>query len=230
MTIPLGELSKKFSDFSFSTPSPIGGDVTLYRPDLMIIEKTREMAKEIFIEAFETTYTTYYVESGTTLSIEEWLRLKDGLKMRDWLSLTFDEEYNECLSGEKGIIYLKTQADPLIAWASHSALSPTGELYLSQCCISERWRGKGIPSSIFFDLMKSPHIIHQMFSGIKEVKVITRKINTAANRLYTGAGLIRDETLDPSVYGDAYDDRYIGYRLILNPAKAALHNACEALD
>ncbi len=217
MTTSPEDLPERFSNFFFSTPSPLWGDVAFYRPDQVTIEKTREIAREIFIEAFETTYTGYYVESGTTLPIEEWLRLKGGLKMREWLNLTFDEEYNECLSGEKGIIYLKTEADPLIAWVSHSRLSATGELYLSQCCISERWRRKGIPSSIFFDLIKTPHIIHQMFPGIKEAKLITRKINIAANRLYMKAGLIRDETLDPSVYGDAYDDQYVGYRLIINP-------------
>lgn len=194
--------------------TPIGSFVA-YRPNAEEMERLAPIAKEIFVEAFSTTYTGYYLDSGVSISIEKWLRLREGLTLKTWLSLTFDGEYEEFLLGEKGFIFLTTLDGELVGWLSHSFLSEKGELYLSQCSLEHGSRNQKVASTVFYEVFTN-NCISKIFPGIKEIKLITRKINTIARGLYTKAGFHEDENIDPSVYGDSYDDRYIGYRLSIN--------------
>lgn len=50
--------------------TPIGGCVA-YWPDVDEMQKTAELAKAIFMEAFSTTYTQYYLLSGSIEPIEK---------------------------------------------------------------------------------------------------------------------------------------------------------------
>jgi hypothetical protein len=193
--------------------TPIGMFIA-YRPDLDEMQRTSGLAKAIFQEAFSTTYRDYYRKSGSNESIEKWLRLKEGLTLESWLSNTFDGEYEEYLLGLKGFIYLCDSDGNLVGWLSHSFVSETGEMYLSQCSLEAGSRNQKVTSIIFAETFKNGYI-KKIFPGVKVVKLIARKINTIAHRLYTKVGFIMDETIDPSVYGDSYDDRYVGYQLIL---------------
>ena len=74
------------------------GKLYVYRPDKETVEKTKAKAKEIFVEAFSTTYTDYFTNSDAKGTIEEWLRLKEGSTIKGWLEDTFDEEYEESWS------------------------------------------------------------------------------------------------------------------------------------
>lgn len=195
--------------------TPIG-QFFAYRPDLEDMQRMAPIAKEIFVEAFATTYRGYYQNSGVNIPIEKWLRLKEGLTLETWLSNTFDGEYEEYLLGDKGFIFLCTTDGQLVGWLSHSWLSKNGELYLSQCSLEHGSRNQKVASTVFNEVFKD-YYIKNIFPGIKEIKLITRKINTIARSLYIKAGFHEDEEIDPGVYGDSYDDRYIGYRLCLDP-------------
>jgi ribosomal protein S18 acetylase RimI-like enzyme len=193
--------------------SPIG-TLIAYRPDLEELQKTSDRAKAIFLEAFSTTYTEYYRNSGSSEPIEKWLRLKDSFTLQSWLSATFDEEYEEYLAGLKSFVYLCNEQGKLIAWLSHSPVSETGDLYLSQCSLSADFHNKKVASTVFATIFQDDNI-QKIFPEVKAIKLITRKINIIAQRLYTKVGFIMDETIDPSIYGESYDNRYVGYRLML---------------
>lgn len=77
---------------------------------------------------------------------------------------------------------------------------------------SADWRNKKVASTTFAEVIKKNHL-HTMFPGVKSVKLIARRINDAAMHLYTGAGFVKGETIDPKVYGESYSDCYLGYRL-----------------
>lgn len=206
---------QSLSSFPVLTVTPPNFAVlTAYRPDAEEVKKTSEVAKRIFVEAFTTTYTKYHQSSGSSDSIETWLRLRNSLSLEQWLSDTFDEEYEEFLEGQKGFVYLTAPDGHLVGWLSHSPVNAKGELYLSQCSLEADARNQKVATTAFAEALKENHI-HELFAGITQVKLIARKINEAAEHLYTRAGFIKDETIDPSVYGDSYDDRYIGYRLEL---------------
>lgn len=190
--------------------STFAGEVAFYRPNPKEMQQSVGDAKLIFIEAFSTTYTQYHLQSGNSDPIEKWLRLKPGQTLQSWLSRVFDEEYEEYLAGTKNFIYLSDSNGQLIGFLSHSPVSEKGEVYLSLLALAASHRNQKIATQLLkADTMK------QLFPSAKEFKVITRKINAIAQRLYTHAGFIMDETIDPAVYGDSYDDRYIGFRLTL---------------
>lgn len=199
-----------YPPFSFTIKPPGGAALTVYRPDEATVEKTKATAKEIFVEAFATTYTGYHTNSKSADPIEKWLRLKEGLSLQQWLSNTFDGEYEEYKAGKKGFVYLVNSKGNLMGWLSHSPVSEKGELYLSQCSLEAASRGKKVASTAFAAVFQTQ--IHTMFPGLKEVKLIARRINESANWLYTKAGFTRDETINPAVYGDSYDNRYVGFR------------------
>ncbi len=186
----------------------------VYRPDTEEMQRTADLAKRIFQDAFSATYQEYHRQSGSMQTIEEWLRLKEGLSLETWLSHTFDEEYAECLQGLKRMIYLSDVEGNLIGWLSHSPLSEKGDIYLSQCSLEACFHNQRVATTLFAAVVKNDYI-NEIFPGAKELKLITRKINWAAHCLYIRAGFRLDETLDPGVYGDSYDDRYVGYRLFL---------------
>lgn len=193
--------------------TPIGKFIA-YRPNLEDMQRTSRAAKNIFVEAFSSTYREYHQNSKAALPIEKWLRLKEGLTLETWLSNTFDGEYEEYLKGAKEFIFLCTKEGQLVGWLSHSMLSKDGELYLSQCSLEHASRNQKVASTVFHEVFKDHHI-KNIFPGITEIKLITRKINTIARSLYIKARFHEDEQLDPRVYGESYDDRYIGYRLDL---------------
>ena len=199
--------------FSFTIQPSLGGTCTIFRPDAATIEKTKSLAKEIFVEAFATTYTEYHQKSSSSDTIEKWLRLKEGLTLKLWLSNTFDGEYDEYKAGKKGFVYLINSNKNIIGWLSHSPVSPTGELYLSQCSLEAGSRNKHL-ASLSFAVAVQEHA-QKMFPNVKEVKLIARKINERAHWLYTKAGFTKDEKIDPHVYGESYDERYVGYRKTL---------------
>jgi len=190
------------------------GTMTICRPNLEEMQRTAPIAKTIFLEAFSTTYTEYHCQSGSIEPIEKWLRLRPGLSLQSWLSLVFDEEYEEYLKGSKAFIYLCDSEGTLVGWLSHSPVSEKGEMYLSQCSLEAGSRNHKVATTAFEKTFKG-NCLKQLFPDVKEVKLIARKINTIAHRLYTKAGFVMDETIDPAVYGDSYDDRYIGFRLLL---------------
>lgn len=105
---------------------------------------------------------------------------------------------------------------PIRRGLSHSPVSEKGEVYLSQCSLEAGSRNHKVASTAFGKVLRE-NSIRQLFPEVKEVKLIARKINTIAHSLYTKAGFTMDETIDPAVYGDSYDDRYIGFRLFLEP-------------
>jgi len=188
------------------------GKMILYRPNLEEMERTAPIAKAIFVEAFSTTYTQCHHQSGAKETIESWLRLRPGLTLQSWLSLVFDEEYEEYLNGSKGFIYLCNSKGALVGWLSHSPVSKTGDLYLSQCSLEAASRNHRVATAAFNKVLEE-NFIKLLFPDVKEIKLIARKINKIAHCLYTKAGFTVDETIDPTVYDDAYDDRYIGFRL-----------------
>lgn len=194
--------------------TPIGS-CTAYRPDVEEIQRTATAAKAIFQEAFLTNYRVYHLKSGSAEPIESWLRLREGLTLETWLSNTFDDEYADYLSGKKSIIYLCDTKKNLIGWLSHGPLIESGEVYLSQCSLEADSRNHKVATTIFVELFKNG-AARKIFHNITEVKLIARKINTIAERLYVQAGFIKDETIDPGIYGECYDDRYVGYRLCLS--------------
>lgn len=185
-----------------------------FRPDEETIKSTQAVAKAIFIEAFTTTYTGYFEKSGDTGTVETWLKLKEGVSIQDWLGATYDSEYQEFQDGTKGFIYLSDPSDKLIGWISHSPVSEEGDVYLSQCSLEADSRHKGVATTCFALLMNKEKL-EIMAPGVKEIKLIVRRINAIAQKLYTRAGFTCDETIDPHVYGDSYDSRYVGYRLRL---------------
>lgn len=203
------------SEVLLEVSTPIGS-MTARRPSPEELERTASVAKAIFVEAFATTYTQYHQESGSLESIEKWLRLKEGLTLQSWLVLCFDEEYKEYLVGKKGFLYLCDSKGLLIGWLSHGLVSETGEMYLSQCSLEGSSRHHRVATAAFKKAFEENYI-KQLFPDAKEIRLITRKINTIARHLYIKAGFIMDETIDPSVYGDSYDDRYVGFRLSLEP-------------
>ncbi len=206
---PLLDLSEALVEVNTSI-----GTMTIYRPSLEEMQRTAPIAKAIFLEAFSTTYTEYHRQSGSIEPIEKWLRLRPGLTLQSWLGLVFDEEYEEYLAGSKAFIYLCDSEGTLIGWLSHGPVSEKGEVYFSQCSLEAGSRNRKVATAAFEKAFKEDYI-RQLFPDVKEVKLIARKINTIAHHLYTKAGFIVDETIDPAVYGDSYDDRYIGFRLLI---------------
>ena len=190
------------------------GQITVYQPEFEEMQRTAPLAKAIFIEAFSTSYTEYHRLSGSMDPIEKWLRLREGLTLESWLDGVFDEEYKEYLAGGKVFLYLCDSQGSLIGWLSHSPVSEKGELYLSQCSLESGCRNQKVATSAFEKVFKG-NVIKELFPEAKEVKLITRKINKIAQHLYTKAGFIMDEMIDPVVYGDSYDERYVGFRLPL---------------
>lgn len=199
-----------YPSFSFTIKPPKDDSLIIYRPDKDIVEKTKDIAKAIFVEAFTTTYTDYHKKSSSADSIEKWLRLKEGLSLKQWLCNTFEGEYEEYKTGLKGFVHIVNLRGELLGWISHSPVSKNGELYLSQCSLEGNSRGKKIATTAFVTALKCQ--LQNMFPGVKEVKLIARKINEVAYRLYTRSGFTKDETIDPAIYGESYDDRYVGYR------------------
>lgn len=201
------------SEILLEVKTPIG-DCVAYRPDFEEIQNTAALAKAIFVEAFSTSYTHYHRHSGSVDAIEKWLRLSEGLTLETWLSKTFDGEYNECLSGKKSFIYLRDANQKLIGWLSHSPVSEEGDVYLSQCSLEADSRYKKVATTIFAETFKK-ELIQNIFPGVKELKLIARKINKIACQLYEKAEFERDDKIDPHVYGDDYDDRYVGFRKVV---------------
>lgn len=210
-----GTLNSNYGDSEvlFEITTPIG-TLIAYRPDAEEMQRTAPAAKVIFQEAFSTTYKEYHRKSGSMEPIEKWLRLRDGLTLESWLSHVFDEEYEECLGGSKKFIYFCGSEGHLIGWLSHGLMTENGDIYLSQCAFEADSRNQKVATAVIVKALK-PVTIKTIFPEAKELKLITRKINQIANHLFTKAGFARDETIDPSVYGDSYDDRYVGYRLVL---------------
>lgn len=192
--------------------TPIGL-VYAYRPDREEIEKTAPIAKAMFQEAFATTYTEYYHQSKVDVPIEKWLLVREGLTLQSWLTNVFDDEYEEYLHGQKEFILICDGQGNFIGWLSHSPVATNGDLYLSQCSLEADSRNHKIATTAFTQLLIE---LKRIFPNVKEIKLITRKINIIARNLFLKAGFTMDLTIDPSVYGDSYDDRYVGYRLSLN--------------
>ncbi len=192
-------------------PTPIG-NLTAYRPNLEEMQKYAPIAKRLFQEAFSITYREYHRMSHSAETIEKWLHLKEDFTLDSWLSNTFDEEYEDYVMGTKKFVFLRDSQGTLIAWLSHSLVSKEGSVYLSQCSLEAGLHRRGIASSAFAEVLKQD-LIKEVFPEVKEITLITRKINLAARHLYIKAGFTMDETLDPNIYGSSYDDRYVGYRL-----------------
>lgn len=199
--------------FSYFAPIAINvkgtGPFSIQRPDHSKVEATSKVAKEIFVKAFETSYTRYHKESGSEANLEEWLKIK--VPINQWLSEMFDEEYEEYKKGQIGFIYLADAKDRLAGWLSHSQVDEKGCIYLSLCSLETSLSNRKIASTAFKEVLENDHLV-KMIPNVKEIKLVTRKINTVAQRLYTGAGFICDETINPSDYGASYDNRYIGFR------------------
>lgn len=190
------------------------GTFTVKRPDKETVEKTKNIAKQIFIEAFSTTYTQYYNDSKVEAPIEKWLVLKDGFTITTWLDATFEGEYEEYLEGKKDFLHLYDEKETLVGWLSHGPVSDKGEMYLSQCSLEAGHRNSKIATTAFSEVIKDD-TIKTIFPGVKEVKLIAREINKFAERLYLTAGFTKDRTIDPKIYGECYNDRYVGYRKTL---------------
>ncbi len=186
--------------------------LSIVRPDKDTVYKTKDLAKSIFVEAFRTTYTGYHQKSESKLSIEAWLRLKEGYTITSWLEATFDGEFEEFEKGEKDFIHLNDESGTLIGWLSHGKVSEIGDVYLSQCSLEAQSRNQRVASTAFQEVLQNKELIQTVLPGAKEFKLIARKINEYADKLYTQAGFTKDETIDPKVYGESYDDRYVGYR------------------
>lgn len=205
------------ADVRLEVTTPVG-KCTLYRPDSEEVQETAQVAKAIFVEAFSTSYTNYYLKSGSVLSIEKWLRLKDGLSLNEWLSKTFDGEYEEYQLGQKNFIYLHNEKGNLVGWFSHSLVSESGDVYLSQGSLEAASRHNRVATTFFAEIFKQG-LIRAIFPGVKELKLIVRKINAAACHFYEKVGFTKDETIDPKVYGETYDDRYVGFRMLIPDAE-----------
>lgn len=190
------------------------GKFVVVRPDREAVEKTKKIAKEIFIEAFTTTYTGYHKESGDAGSIEVWLGKKEGYTINQWLSDTFDEEYEEYLEGKKFFVHLYDEKEELSGWLSHGPISETGEMYLSQCSLEAESRGQRVASDAFKEALQK-ETYEKLFPGVKVVKLIAREINKIAEKLYLNAGFTKDVTIDPKIYGEGYGPLYVGYRKTL---------------
>lgn len=190
-----------------------GQDYCIERPDASVIEKTSEVAKAIFAEAFETTYGEYHAKSGSTEPVETWLRLKEGLSLHQWLCNTYDHEVQEYKEGRKGFLHLCKEGGDLVGFLSHDPVSAEGELYLSQCSLEGSVRRRGLATAVFQKVFQENRV-QELFPGAKVVKLITREINEAAKHLYQRAGFTMDRAIEPSVYGECYDDRYVGFRLL----------------
>lgn len=213
---PLCGTFSSFEPIPFEVNVPEKGNISfiILRPDDERVRATADRAKQAFVEAFETNYTRFYNESKSEVSIEQWLRLKSGVTVREWLSETFDEEYQEYKAGAKGFIYLCDCQDNLVGWLSHGQVDEKGDLYLSQCSIEAEWRNQKVSTTAFSQVLNNNQL-STLFPEVKEVKLIVRKVNTLAQQLYSRAGFTRDETINPENYGASYDDRYVGYRLPL---------------
>lgn len=188
------------------------GQFTVHRPDKDAVERTKKLAKEIFVEAFTTTYTEYYKNSKAVEPIEKWLGLREGLTINQWLENTFDGEYEEYLEGKKQFVHLYNDSEELAGWISHEPVSATGEMYLSQCSLEAKSRGGRVSSTVYEEALRDKETIQKLFPGVKVVKLIAREINEYAKRLYKGAGFTVDLKIDPKIYGPGYNDRYIGFR------------------
>lgn len=209
-----GSVSSSFAEMLCEIQTPAGKAI-VYRPSSEEVRKTASVAKAIFTEAFSTTYTEYHRLSGSQEPIHQWLRLKPGLTLQSWLSLVFDEEYEESLAGGKQFLYLCDTQGALIGWLTHTPVSEAGEVYLSQCSLEADHRNLGIASAVFNKAFREK-LVTQMFPNVKEIKLIVRKINAIAQHLYLKSGFTMDESIDPAVYGDSYDDRYVGFRWSLD--------------
>lgn len=207
-----------FDPFSIDIQNPKKGltSFSIKRPSPQEVTATAAVAKDIFVEAFQTSYTHYFNESQAGGTIEQWLKIKSGLKV--WLSETFDEEYQDFLSGRKGFIHLIDSNNQLVGWASHSPIDDKGCVYLSQCSLEGEWRNQRVATEAFHEIFHNNQIFN-MFPQVKEVKLIVRKINQIAQRLYTRAGFTCDETIKPEIYGEAYDERYVGFRKAIEGSK-----------
>ncbi len=188
------------------------GQFTVRRPDREAVERTKKLAKDIFIEAFTTTYTEYHKKSGDTRKIQVWLGKPEELTIDKWLSDTFDSEYTEYLEGSKFFVHLYDAQENLSGWISHGPISETGEMYLSQCTLNADSRGGKVATTIYKEVLGNKETLEAIFPGIKEVKLIAREMNEAARRLYTGAGFVLDRKVDPKIYGEEYGPLYVGYR------------------
>lgn len=199
-----------FAEPLLDLPTPIG-TISISRPEVDEMMLHAPRAKAIFVEAFASTYREYHQNSQSTESIEKWLRLKNGHTIESWLSQVFDDEYQEYIYGTKQFIFIRNN-EKLIGWFSYSPLSENGEIYLSQCSLEASYRDQKVASTAFARAFKDKLVLN-LFPGVKEIKLITRKINARAKKLYLSVGFIMDETIDPSIYGESYDDRYVGFRL-----------------
>ena len=199
------------SEIFLKISAPLG-EVTIYQPDFHEVQQKSSEAKAIFLEAVSTTYRAYHRDSGSVETIEKWLRLKDRITLEEWLCQTYDDEYEEYLAGIKGFIYFSDSLGNLIGWLSHGMVAEDGDVYLSQCTIKVMARHQKIATFALAGALQNGNI-QLIFPGVKQLKVITRKINKIARHLFTSAGYTLDESIDPSIYGDGYDDRYVGYRL-----------------
>ncbi len=215
LCLSLFRLDARSSEVLVEVPTPIG-ELFLYRPSSEEMQKMSPVAKKIFVEAFSTTYREYHLKSGSSDSIEKWLRLRGEVTLEGWLSAVFDDEYQEYLAGTKEFIFFSNAHGDLVGWLSYSPMSAQGELYLSQCSLEAGSRNKKVATSAFAQVLQKDYA-KVIFPGAKVLKVITRKINAITKHLFTRAGFIMDETIDPAIYGESYDDRYVGYRLILEP-------------
>ncbi len=198
-----------------SIKTKAGKQLSVVRPDKETVTKTKEVAKAIFVEAFTTTYKEYHAKSQAKESIETWLRLKEGFTIESWLQNTFDDEYAQYEQGERHFVHLYDEDSTLVGWLSHSNISDTGEVYLSQCSLEASSRHQQVATSAISCALETESL-EKILPGVKEIKLITRKINEYAARLYERAGFTKDTTIDPSIYGDSYDDRYVGYRKKVN--------------
>lgn len=206
--------SPPFSSFSpITIPVEIPGKgmvpFTIQRPAAETVQATQAVAKKIFVEAFTTNYTKYHADENPGVSIEAWLKIKTGIG--EWLGGTFDEEYQEYLEGKKGVIYLSDPQNNLVGWISHSPVDGKGDVYLSQCSLEADWRNKKVSTTVFSTVLNSVHL-KAIFPEAQELKLIVRKINLVARKLYEKAQFICDETIKPEQYGASYDNRYVGYR------------------
>lgn len=202
------------ASFCLEIVVPELGAFIAYRPDRAEVEKTAHLAREIFTEAFATTYTEYHRRSGSLEPITTWLRLKEGLTLQTWLEATFDDEYQDYLEGKKQFAYLRAPDNRLIGWLSHGLVDEHGDIYFSQCSLEGSMRNQKIAKTVFSRVFHD-YDIQEIFPGVKQVKLIARRINEIADKLYTGVGFTKDETIDPSVYGESYDSRYVGYRMVV---------------
>lgn len=188
------------------------GKCMAWRPTSEEVRQMSPKAKEMFIEAFSTTYKEYHRYSGSQEPIHQWLRLKNGLTLESWLEGVYDGEYEEYSAGKKEFLYISDSSGNLLGWLSHAPLSEKGEIYLSQGCLDAEHRNHRIATAAFEKVFHEMYV-EELFPDAKEIKLIVRKINTRAIHIYTNAGFIMDVSIDPAVYGDCYDDRYIGFRL-----------------